>query len=276
MSVAEGIVIAMMWQRYRWWSCRTALMGVGERRSPACHVEDTMIPTSCRLICGRHLSLLRLSLLRRCMLQRRQASSGPVETMRWTAMNRYGDRARKYGRDFRPTAYSQIPDPAEFFTDLSKTVEAQVMDLEDRIAGPDEPGEGYLGKVGRLNVAKLQAEEKIMADLVYLPAEIDPEWDEDEEETSGGRMNRILSELREDLQGLDQEVAHHSDLESDVDYLYRTAEKGSLTLPEPTLTEQELKDIPLEALEQLSTQLWRLLREKELLPPPPPGSTPTV
>ncbi len=32
-----------------------------------------------------------------------------------------------------------------------------------QLAGPDPVGEGYLEKVGRLNAARMQAEEKVLA-----------------------------------------------------------------------------------------------------------------
>ena len=46
------------------------------------------------------------------------------------------------------------------------------------LAGKDTPGEGYLEKVGRLNAAKMQAEEIVLAETVYSTVE-----DQDEDET---------------------------------------------------------------------------------------------
>jgi hypothetical protein len=67
-----------------------------------------------------------------------------------------------------PGRYAQIEDPEAFFTDLGEEMAEQVVELTDSIAGPDRPGEGYLGKVGRLNMARLSAEEQVMREM--LPA----------------------------------------------------------------------------------------------------------
>lgn len=87
-------------------------------------------------------------------------------------MNQYGTMAERYFRQSRPVAYAAIGDKDTFFTNLGEQVADQVDELATRLAGPDSPGEGYLEKVGRLNVARLQAQEKVLADLVYLPAEL--------------------------------------------------------------------------------------------------------
>ena len=47
--------------------------------------------------------------------------------------------------------------------------ESQVQQLAATLAGPDQPGEEYLQKVGRLNMARLQAEEAVLAELVWIP-----------------------------------------------------------------------------------------------------------
>lgn len=83
-------------------------------------------------------------------------------------MNQYGAQARRYWREYLPGRYAQIEDPEAFFTDLGEEMADQVVELTDSIAGPDRPGEGYLGKVGRLNMARLSAEEQVMREM--LPA----------------------------------------------------------------------------------------------------------
>ena len=40
-----------------------------------------------------------------------------------------------------------------------------------RLAGNDVPGEGYLGKAGRLGQARYQAEEIVLAEMVLLDPE---------------------------------------------------------------------------------------------------------
>jgi hypothetical protein len=83
-------------------------------------------------------------------------------------VNQYGAQARRYWQEYLPERYAQIEDPEAFFTDLGEEMADQVVELTDSIAGPDRSGEGYLGKVGRLNMARLSAEEQVMREM--LPA----------------------------------------------------------------------------------------------------------
>jgi len=83
-------------------------------------------------------------------------------------MNQYGAQARRYWQEHLPGRYAQIEDPEAFFADLGEEMAEQVVELTHSIAGPDRPGEGFLGKVGRLNMARLSAEEQVMREM--LPA----------------------------------------------------------------------------------------------------------
>ncbi len=84
-------------------------------------------------------------------------------------MNKYGQLARDHWKAADPDRFAQIRDPQEFFTTLGETVESQIQDLQLHLAGPDPatPEQG-LEKVGRLNMARMQAEEAVLADLVWL------------------------------------------------------------------------------------------------------------
>lgn len=86
-------------------------------------------------------------------------------------MNHYGVQAQRHWQQWLPTRYAQIPDPTTFFTDLGQRVSDQVIELSGWLAGPDIPGEGYLGKVGRLNNAKMRAEEMVLREEVLLAPE---------------------------------------------------------------------------------------------------------
>lgn len=116
-------------------------------------------------------------------------------------MNQYGVQAQRHWREWLPTRYAQITDPTTFFTDLGQTVADQVIELSASIAGPDIPGEGYLGKVGRLNAARMQAEETLLREEVLLTPEktstYDPELDtdaqNDEEETDQPRAHAQMT-----------------------------------------------------------------------------------
>lgn len=61
-------------------------------------------------------------------------------------MNRYGQMALDHNRRHRPDAYSQIPNPDEFFTEAGEQIAAEVTRLRDEILGSmrsDETLEDY-------------------------------------------------------------------------------------------------------------------------------------
>lgn len=87
-------------------------------------------------------------------------------------MNRYGTTAREHWQTHRPTEYAQIPDPIEFFTNLGEQMAARITQLGLALAGDDPGGEAFLDKVGRLNMARLQAEEQVMRETLP-PSEAD-------------------------------------------------------------------------------------------------------
>ena len=82
--------------------------------------------------------------------------------------NKYSEIAKQHWTRTDPGRVAAIPDPETFFGELGEQVESQVQQLAQTIAGPDQPGEEYLQKVGRLNMARLQAEEVVMRDLVWI------------------------------------------------------------------------------------------------------------
>lgn len=102
-------------------------------------------------------------------------------------MNRYGRMAQEHWRRWLPTRYRQIPDPNSFFTTLGQQVEERIVTLSTDIAEDDPPGEGYLDKVGRLNMARLQADEIVLAEQVLLPAEPQADPDEQDHQTAAPR-----------------------------------------------------------------------------------------
>jgi hypothetical protein len=100
-------------------------------------------------------------------------------------MNRYGATAKKHWECWLPARYSQLEDPTEYFTRLGEEISVQVDELSDAIAGSDPPGEGYLAKVGRLNMARMNAESQVLREMALL----DPE---EEEELPVGRGAQII------------------------------------------------------------------------------------
>ncbi|HUA03821.1 MAG TPA: hypothetical protein VMB27_07965 [Solirubrobacteraceae bacterium] len=82
-----------------------------------------------------------------------------------------------------PGRFQQIPesDRDTFFTELGERAEMAIQRLQDQLAGPDPPEESYLEKVGRLNMARLQAEERVLAELILIPPPSSSEQDEGNE-----------------------------------------------------------------------------------------------
>ena len=98
-------------------------------------------------------------------------------------MNYYGEMARDHWARWLPGRYAQIGDPGSFFSDLGSQAEARIDALADELAGDDRPGEGFLGKAGRLGQARRQAEEIVLSEMVLLEPE--PGADQDEQHPLG-------------------------------------------------------------------------------------------
>ena len=99
-------------------------------------------------------------------------------------MNSYGRRAMEHWARWLPARYRSIQDPEAFFQALGLEAETRILDLAEQVEGPDLPGEGYLEKVGRLNMARKQAEEWVLREVILLDPEPEtaqaPELDLDE------------------------------------------------------------------------------------------------
>lgn len=104
-------------------------------------------------------------------------------------MNQYGAMARRHWARWLPERYAAISDPDSFFSSIGQEAATRIADLALDLAGSDPPGEGYLEKVGRLNMARLQAEEIVLPELILLPPELGADEDPDDPEdpvTSAG------------------------------------------------------------------------------------------
>jgi len=85
----------------------------------------------------------------------------------------YGELAKRHWTRTDPARVQAMTDPETFFRELGEQVETQVQQLMLSLAGPDQPGEEYLQKVGRLNMARLQAEEVVLTALARAPTSAD-------------------------------------------------------------------------------------------------------
>jgi hypothetical protein len=86
-------------------------------------------------------------------------------------MNQYGEMARRHWARWLPGRYAAIDNLSNFFSDLGDEAESRIDSLADELAGDDRPGEGYLGKAGRLGAARHQAEQMVLAELILLDPE---------------------------------------------------------------------------------------------------------
>ena len=116
-------------------------------------------------------------------------------------MNGYGQEAWETWRRLAPTALSEIANPSRHFSELGEQASLQIAQLTIQIAGPDQPGESYLAKVGRLNAARGQAEEMVRTDLLTPPREETEDLDE-------GDLMGPYELLMQDLQALTDEYRH--------------------------------------------------------------------
>ncbi|MFG3423419.1 hypothetical protein [Micromonospora sp. NPDC048063] len=90
-------------------------------------------------------------------------------------MNRYGAQAQRHWQTYLPQRYATIEDPNSFFSTLGEQAATAIEQRARELAGPDQPNEGYLGKLGRLNSAQQMAEEEILPELILIdPATDDP------------------------------------------------------------------------------------------------------
>ncbi len=94
-------------------------------------------------------------------------------------MNRYGLMAQRHWARWLPGRYAATGDPGSFFSDLGNQAEARIDALAFELAGDDQPGEGFLGKAGRLGEARHRAEQIVLSEDILLEPEPGAAEDED-------------------------------------------------------------------------------------------------
>ena len=121
-------------------------------------------------------------------------------------MNTYGKFAQETWKTTAPAEYALIPDPDQWFEQLGEEASNRVEDLTTALAGSDPVGETFLEKWGRLNAAKMQAEEIVRAEMLTPDPSVQEEPEEEDEEESGvARRLRIVQQLnREDREYWDE------------------------------------------------------------------------
>jgi hypothetical protein len=117
-------------------------------------------------------------------------------------MNKYAKLAKQHWARTDPARYAAIEDPETFFSALGEQAESQIQELAQRLAGPDQPGEEYLQKAGRLNMARLQAEEAVLSELVWIA----PPEQEGSEPPATDSATQTLREMHRALFAEDDET----------------------------------------------------------------------
>ncbi len=102
-----------------------------------------------------------------------------------TAMNSYGNQALQHWTRWRPKELAAIPDPQEFFARLGLEVEQEIDDRAEAILESQShpEAEDYLRRVGRLRMARLDAESEVLRERVLLSPE--DEQDETSQDPTG-------------------------------------------------------------------------------------------
>jgi hypothetical protein len=91
-----------------------------------------------------------------------------------------GLRLMNYAKEYSPTRFSRLADPHRFFYSLGEQMRALVDQREQDLTDPPPPGETWIDQVGRLNMARLRAEEAVFSEMLrnWRP-EIEDDPDED-------------------------------------------------------------------------------------------------
>jgi hypothetical protein len=84
---------------------------------------------------------------------------------------KYARMAERHWRRWLPSRVAAMPDPSSFFSELGEQAASQIEDLTFELAGDDPPGETYMQKLGRLQMARVAAEEMVLPELILLPPE---------------------------------------------------------------------------------------------------------
>ncbi|MDQ2850162.1 MAG: hypothetical protein M3Y49_05390 [Actinomycetota bacterium] len=89
-------------------------------------------------------------------------------------MNRYGQMAMDHWKTWLPARYSLLGDPASYFSSLGDQVEEMILSHVAALEAANADamkGMDFLARVGTLNALQAQAEEPILAEMVFLDPE---------------------------------------------------------------------------------------------------------
>lgn len=112
-------------------------------------------------------------------------------------MNQYGQLALGHSRNHRPAAYSQIPDPDEFFARAGEEIATMISQTRDQIVGPPRPGEDLETYRLRSYQALATAKELVLADHHLFHPETSETDDDLDEDPDLANRYRLLNEINQ-------------------------------------------------------------------------------
>lgn len=115
-------------------------------------------------------------------------------------MNRYGQTAMAHWERYAPSRVRALEDPEGFFTELGEQIEGQVQTIAQELERNASEAPVYLDRVAQLTGFRRQAEELVLAELVYsVEAELTSTAAELEEMLGGlpsvWSLDRLISDL---------------------------------------------------------------------------------
>ncbi len=110
-------------------------------------------------------------------------------------MNKYGAQAMRMWQELAPAALAAIEEPNRHFSTLGEEALEQVTSLTIELSGPDVAGETYFEKIGRIENAKLRAEEMVRAELLVPPPESRELTEDDLDELTPSEGQQAIAEM---------------------------------------------------------------------------------
>jgi hypothetical protein len=105
----------------------------------------------------------------------KEGPSMAAESMSPPRVNHYGLLAWEHMARYLPERFAQIPDPATYFTELGEQIAEEIEETQTALAGSSTPGEDYFATLGRMRMAQLMAEEKVLSERAFLTPTEDPD-----------------------------------------------------------------------------------------------------
>jgi hypothetical protein len=82
-------------------------------------------------------------------------------------MNRYGALAREHWEKYAPSRVAALEDPEEFFAQMGEQIQGQVDSLSSQLETKAPAAGEYQARVAQLDGFRAQAEESVLAEVVY-------------------------------------------------------------------------------------------------------------